>query len=103
MQPVNAHLRLKPDGNPFRHLNATVGQPRYTLAFAVTTLLATGGFVLMPFSSAYTVHNLGIDIAHLPTIYLVSGLFTIVMGPLVGRATTRSASIRPLSLAAWCP
>jgi predicted MFS family arabinose efflux permease len=43
--------------------------------------------VLMPFSSAYTVHNLGIDIAHLPTIYLVSGLFTIVMGPLVGRAS----------------
>jgi predicted MFS family arabinose efflux permease len=68
-------------------LIATVGQPRYTLAFAVTTLLATGGFVLMPFGSAYTVHNLGIDIAHLPTIYLVSGLFTIVMGPLVGRAS----------------
>jgi predicted MFS family arabinose efflux permease len=87
MQPVDAHLRLQQDGNPFRHLIATVGQPRYTLAFAVTTLLATGGFVLMPFSSAYTVHNLGIDIAHLPTIYLVSGLFTIVMGPLVGRAS----------------
>ncbi len=41
----------------------------------------------MPFSSAYTVHNLGIDIAHLPTIYLVSGLFSIVTGPLVGRAS----------------
>jgi hypothetical protein len=39
MQPVDAHLRLQQDGNPFRHLIATVGQPRYTLAFAVTTLL----------------------------------------------------------------
>ena len=87
MQPVNAHLRLKPDGNPFRHLIATVGQPRYRLAFAVTTLLATGGYMLMPFGSAYTVHNLGIDIVHLPTIYLVSGLFSIVTGPLVGRAS----------------
>ncbi|MBR0692415.1 MFS transporter [Bradyrhizobium lablabi] len=87
MQPVDAHLRLKQDNNPFRHLIATVGQPRYTLAFAVTTLLATGGFMLMPFGSAYTVHNLGIDIAHLPTIYLVSGLFSIVIGPLVGRAS----------------
>jgi predicted MFS family arabinose efflux permease len=37
--------------------------------------------------SAFTVHNLGIDIAHLPTIYLVSGLFSIVTGPLVGRAS----------------
>jgi predicted MFS family arabinose efflux permease len=103
MQPVNAHLRLKPDGNPFRHLIATVGQPRYTLAFAVTTLLATGGFVLMPFSSAYTVHNLGIDIAHLPTIYLVSGLFTIVMGPLVGRASDTFGKYPTFVLAAWCP
>jgi predicted MFS family arabinose efflux permease len=33
------------------------------------------------------VHNLGIDITHLPTIYLVSGLFSIVTGPLVGRAS----------------
>jgi predicted MFS family arabinose efflux permease len=87
MRPVDEHLRLKQDSNPFHHLIATVGQPRYTLAFAVTTLLATGGFMLMPFGSAYTVHNLGIDILHLPTIYLVSGLFSIVMGPLVGRAS----------------
>jgi len=87
MQPVDAHLKLKQDGNALRHLIATVGQPRYTLAFAVTTLLATGGYMLMPFGSAYTVHNLGIDIVHLPTIYLVSGLFSIFIGPLVGRAS----------------
>ena len=89
MEPVDGHLKLQHDGNPFRHLIATVGQPRYTLAFLVTTLLATGGFMLMPFGSAFTVHNLGIDIAHLPTIYLVSGLFSIIMGPLVGRAADR--------------
>jgi predicted MFS family arabinose efflux permease len=87
MQPVTAHLQLKQDKNAFRHLIATVGQPRYTLAFVVTTLLATGGFMLMPFGSAFTVHNLGIDILHLPTIYLVSGIFTIFIGPLVGRAS----------------
>jgi predicted MFS family arabinose efflux permease len=87
MRPVNAHLLLKQDSNAFQHLIATVGQPRYTLAFGVTTLLATGGFMLMPFGSAFTVHNLGIDIVHLPTIYLVSGLFSIFTGPLVGRAS----------------
>ena len=87
MRPVNAHLLLKQDSNAFRHLIATVSQPRYTLAFGVTTLLATGGFMLMPFGSAFTVHNLGIDILHLPTIYLVSGLFSIFTGPLVGRAS----------------
>ena len=85
MRPVNAHLRLKQDKNALAHLVATIRQPRYIVAFAVTTLLATGGFMLMPFGSAFTVHNLGIDIVHLPTIYLVSGLFTIFIGPLVGR------------------
>jgi predicted MFS family arabinose efflux permease len=89
MRPVNAHLKLKQDNNAFRHLIATVGQPRYTLAFGVTTLLATGGFMLMPFGSAFTVSNIGIDIVHLPTIYLVSGLFSIFTGPLVGRASDR--------------
>ena len=89
MRPVNAHLLLKQDSNAFRHLIATIGQPRYTLAFGVTTLLATGGFMLMPFGSAFTVHNLGIDIVHLPTIYLVSGLFSIFTGPLVGRASDK--------------
>jgi predicted MFS family arabinose efflux permease len=54
---------------------------------AAVLLLATGGYMLMPFGSAYTVHNLGIDIVHLPTIYLVSGLFSIFIGPLVGRAS----------------
>jgi predicted MFS family arabinose efflux permease len=87
MRPVDGHLRLKQDKNAFAHLIATIGQPRYTLAFVVTTLLATGGFMLMPFSSAYTVHNLGIDIGHLPTIYLVSGMFSIFTGPLVGKAS----------------
>jgi predicted MFS family arabinose efflux permease len=87
MKPVNEHLRLKQDHNAFRHLLATVRQPRYLLAFSVTTLLATGGFMMMPFGSAFTVHNLGIDILHLPTIYLVSGLFSIFIGPLVGKAS----------------
>lgn len=87
MKPVNAHLALPQENTAFRHLIATVTQTRYTVAFLVTTLLATGGYMLMPFGSAYTVHNLGIDITHLPTIYLVSGLFSIVTGPLVGRVS----------------
>src|SRR6201985_2665913 len=89
MRPVNGHLALKQDRNACAHLIATVSRPDYTLAFFVTTLLATGGYMLMPFGSAYTVHNLGIRIEHLPTIYLVSGLVSIRSGPMVGRASDR--------------
>jgi predicted MFS family arabinose efflux permease len=89
MRPVDAHLRETLHRNPLRHLIATVAEPRYTLAFAATTLMATGGYMLMPFGSAFAVHNLGIDVADLPTLYLVTGLFSIVIGPLVGRASDR--------------
>jgi hypothetical protein len=48
--------------------------------------------MLMPFGNAYTVHNLGIDIVHLPTIYLVSGLFSIFDRTAGGTRDRRKAS-----------
>lgn len=86
MQPVADHLRIRQEKSAFMHLLHTVTEPRYLTAFATTALLTTGGFMLMPFSSAFTVHNLGISLEHLPTIYLITGLCTIFVGPLVGKA-----------------
>jgi predicted MFS family arabinose efflux permease len=87
MKPVAEHLAVAQERSAFAHLFHTVSEPRYLLAFATMTLLATGGFMLMPFSTAFTVSNLGIHVDHLPTIYLVTGLCTIFVGPLVGKAT----------------
>lgn len=89
MRPVDMHLGLKQERSPFGHLVATFKEPRHWLAFCTTALLATGGYMLMPFGSAFTVNNLGIDMAHLPEIYLVTGLFMIFMGPMVGRAADK--------------
>jgi predicted MFS family arabinose efflux permease len=86
MKPVNEHLKVPQEKSPFLHLMHTLTEPRYLLAFITVTFLATGGFMLMPFSSAFTVGNLGIDLDHLPTIYLVTGLATIFVGVLVGKA-----------------
>jgi predicted MFS family arabinose efflux permease len=87
MKPVVAHLALKQERSPLMHLIDTVAEPRYRLAFFLVTLLATGGYMLMPFASAYTVDNIGLPLTTLPTIYLVTGLFTVFMGPLVGRVS----------------
>lgn len=89
MRPVTAHLTLKQEHSPWRHFIATLREPSYTMAFAVTAILATGGFMLMPFGSAFLVNNVGIDLAHIPTIYLVTGLSTVFAGPLIGRAADR--------------
>ncbi|MEW5851602.1 MAG: MFS transporter [Myxococcota bacterium] len=87
LQPIDGHLKVATatTTNPFKHLFATVSQRRYLVAFGATMLLATGGFMLMPFGSAFTVHNMGIPLEQLPMIYVVTGACSIVAGPLVGR------------------
>ena len=86
MQPVADHLAKPQEKSAFGHLLHTLTEPRYMTAFATTALLSTGGFMLMPFSSAFAVNNLGISLERLPTIYLITGLFTIFVGPMVGKA-----------------
>jgi len=86
LQPIDAHLKMKIDRSPLHHLIETVSTSKYLLAFAATALLSIGGFMLMPFGSAFTVHNLGIHVDKLPLIYLITGLCSILIGPLVGRA-----------------
>ncbi|RYZ66624.1 MAG: MFS transporter, partial [Proteobacteria bacterium] len=44
-------------------------------------------FMIMPFSSNFTVHNLGISPENLPMIYLVTGLASIFIGPLIGKVS----------------
>jgi predicted MFS family arabinose efflux permease len=85
LKPIDAHLKLQRDGSALRHLIKTVSRGRYLRAFGTMALLVTGGFMLMPFGSAFTVHNVGIPMVNLKLIYFVTGLFSIVAGPLLGR------------------
>jgi predicted MFS family arabinose efflux permease len=85
MKPVIGHLKLQRDGSAYRHLIKTVSRARYLRAFATTALLVTGGFMLMPFGSTFTVNNIGIPLSKLPIIYMVTGVCSIIAGPLIGR------------------
>ena len=94
MKPVADHLGKPQEHSPWMHLFHTVTEPRYLLAFGTVTLLATGGYMLMPFGSAFAVNNLGISLAQLPTVYLVTGLCTIFVGPMVGKAADSLGKFR---------
>src|SRR3569833_3074479 len=56
MKPVADHLALKQERSPLRHLIHTVAEPRFALAFILVTLLPTGGYMLMPFGTAFIVN-----------------------------------------------
>jgi len=94
LQPVDGHLALRQERGAFAHLRHTLADPHHLSAFLTTALLATGGFMLMPFGSAYTVNNLGIPLEHLPTIYLATGVCTIFLGPLIGKAADSLGKLR---------
>jgi predicted MFS family arabinose efflux permease len=57
----------------------------YARAFAATTLLATGGYMMMPFGSAFGIHNLGISFDDLPMLYLITGICSMITGPFIGK------------------
>lgn len=89
MKPINAHLKIQKKMNAFQHLGKTLSRPDYLQGFAATALLATGGFMLMPFGTAFGVHNLGIAEASLPTLYMVTGISMLLFSPMIGKLSDK--------------
>jgi len=98
LRPIDAHLKLQQDRTPLRHFIHTLSTPRYLQGFATTALLSTGGFLLMPYMSAFSVHNLGISLQRLPLVYMVTGVCSIIAGPLIGRASDAIGKYRVFCL-----
>ncbi|MCF8247889.1 MAG: MFS transporter [Saprospiraceae bacterium] len=94
MRPVDGHLALKSERSAFGHLFKTVADSRYLQVFIATTLLSTGGYMLMPFGTAYAVGNLGLTIGQLPLIYLVTGICSMAAGPLIGKLADRVGAFK---------
>jgi predicted MFS family arabinose efflux permease len=90
MKPIDGHLKIKSDRNALQHLVKTISNSVYLKTFAATILLATGGFMLMPFASAYSVNNLGINVkTQLPFLYLVTGICSMATSPLIGKLSDK--------------
>lgn len=89
MKPVTDHLLVKSDRNAFQHLIKTISFPPYFRAFLATTLLATGGFMLMPFGSAFGINNLGLTMKQLPLLYGITGVSSIFFGAFIGKLSDK--------------
>jgi predicted MFS family arabinose efflux permease len=85
LRPIVEHLAVPSTRDPVQHLVATVSQGRYLRTFLATMMLATGGFMLMPFGSTFTVNNMGISLEKLPWVYMSTGAVTLIAGPLLGK------------------
>lgn len=89
MKPVTEHLKLRTERDPLEHLVKTVSNRPYLVGFLGTVLLATGGFMIMPFASTFTTNNLGIDQHDLPKLYLITGISSLILMPLIGKLSDK--------------
>ena len=89
LKPVNAHLALQSKKNALTHLLHTVSNKSYITAFGATALLSVGGFMLMPFGSAYLINNIKITNQQLPLVFMLTGVSSIIIMPLIGRLSDK--------------
>ncbi|MFC0181292.1 Predicted arabinose efflux permease, MFS family [Pseudarcicella hirudinis] len=89
LKPVNKHLLEKHTSNAFLHLKTTISRKDYLKAFLTTGLLSIGGFLLMPFGTAYLVNNVRILQTELPVIYMVGGICTMIVLPIIGKMSDK--------------
>lgn len=88
MKPVNAHLKLQRE-NAFRHLWNTIANKEYRIGFMATAFMSLGGYLMMPWGSTYSVNNIGIGQDDLPFLFMIVGVATFAIMPVVGILSDR--------------
>lgn len=100
LKPVIKHLELKNKDNAFEHLWKTVKQRHYRIGFLSTAFLSIGGFMMMPWGSAFAINNLKITTNQLPILFMVGGVASLIIMPLVGRLSDRIDKFKVFTAAA---
>jgi predicted MFS family arabinose efflux permease len=89
LKPVDEHLKIKADRNVLTHFRHVLLLKNYRIAFLSTALLSIGGYLMMPFGSAFAVNNLGVTQEQLPIIFMFTGVSSLIVMPLVGKLSDR--------------
>jgi predicted MFS family arabinose efflux permease len=100
LQPVIKHLELKTEKKAIIHLLHTINQRKYWTGFLMTALLSLGGFMMMPWGSAFAVNNLGVSYEQLPLLFMASGLAALVIMPLIGKLSDKIDKVKIFTAAA---
>lgn len=89
MQPVTQHLAVANNKNAVTHLWHTIRQRNYRIGFLATAMLSLGGFMMMPWGSAFAINNLKVTNEQLPLLFMVAGISSLIVMPLIGRLSDK--------------
>lgn len=96
MKPVSEHLKLQKGGTPFKHMTNTLTKKTYRNAFIASCLLPVGGYLLMPFGNPFIINNLGVHKEQIPMIFLISGICSLIIMPVVGKLSDSMGKMKTL-------
>ncbi|TMI65835.1 MAG: MFS transporter [Bacteroidetes bacterium] len=100
LRPVAEHLELISEKTAIKHLWHTIKNRDYRMGFLLTALLSLGGFMMMPWGSAFAVNNLRLSYAQLPLLFMVGGVASLFIMPLVGRLSDKIDKVKIFTAAA---
>jgi len=89
LQPVTAHLALQQTRNPLQHIVNTFRKKEYRTGFLATALLSIGGYMMMPFGSAFAINNLHVTTGQLPVLFMLSGSCSLIIMPIMGKLSDK--------------
>jgi predicted MFS family arabinose efflux permease len=102
LKPLTKHLAIQQDRSALKHLMHTLAKRDYRIGFSATALLSIGGYMMMPFGSAFAINNLHITQHQLPLLFMVAGLSTLIIMPLIGKLSDKVDKFKIFMLAsAW--
>ncbi|AIG30306.1 MFS transporter [Flavobacterium psychrophilum] len=94
LKSINEHLKIVSDKKPILHLWHTVKNKKYQVGFLGITFLSIGGYMIMPFMTIYLVNNIHIASSNLPIIFMITGLSSLVMMPIVGKLSDKYSKLK---------
>jgi predicted MFS family arabinose efflux permease len=100
LHPVTKHLELQTGKTAVLHLWHTLKERHYRVGFLLTALLSLGGFMMMPWGSAFAVNNLHVSYGQLPILFMVGGVASLIIMPLVGRLSDKMEKVKVFTGAA---
>ena len=94
LKPINQHLIIQREKTAVAHLWHTVKLKKHRIGFTSTALLSIGGFMMMPFGSAFAINNLGITESQLPLLFMISGLSSLLILPMIGKLSDKVSKFK---------
>lgn len=99
LEPITGHLGLEKEHSPFEHLWQVVSLKNHQIAFLSTALLSIGGFMMMPFGSAFAINNLKVTEDQLPFIFMASGIGVLILMPIIGHWSDKISKFKLFAFA----